>query len=552
MPKPERRKKYKDSEPEKTVEYIKGLIHGFGIEIKENYHHIDTADIHSCRIWIADPGLEELNLGTNGKGMDLAYTQASAYGEFMERLANNFLLPGDDTNIEGIFTLSREEAAPYVKAFCREVFGDGETVSGFYLKEADGKKIRFQTFTDVFSGMEVPLPLSLLEMLTGSNGMCAGNSREEAILQGISEVFERQVHYELVLNNIVPPEIDREVFEGTEVYERLNELDTAGYRCRILDLSLGRGFPVIGLIIYHGEKYRVRLGSDPSPITALERCFTEMFQGYNRIDDSAFADIALQKSDRDSFEGTDREYWFKQYNMGINNGSGYFPLNFVLEESTPNYEFRGFEHPVSVSNEDDLAYYMDIIRRSHKKLYIADRSSLGFPAYYTFIPSFSETTVKDDGGSFFREKLSCAIKRSGLTQVYSMNKEELLSLAGAVEKWFSVYAGTQSSINYLYECCDFEPFHKYKALAYLYACGGDREKAEAYLNAYTETSAWQRDRQLLVRKNVEEGSVERCFPRNAWPVCPNCDECGMKDRCRLEDIKKLNEHIRSAAGKRKP
>ncbi len=140
-------------------------------------------------------------------------------------------------------------------------------------------------------------------MLTGSNGMCAGNSREEAILQGISEVFERQVHYELVLNNIVPPEIDREVFEGT-----------------------------------------------------------------------------------------DREYWFKQYNMGINNGSGYFPLNFVLEEGTPDYEFRGFEHPVSVSNEDDLAYYMDIIRRSHKKLYIADRSSLGFPAYYTFIPSFSETT----------------------------------------------------------------------------------------------------------------------------------------------------------------
>ena len=549
MQKPERRKKYKDSEPEKTVEYIKGLLTQFGIEIKESYHHIDTADINSCRIWIANPGLEKLDLGTNGKGMNLAYTKASAYGEFMERLANNFLLPGDDTNIDGIFFMDKEEAAPYVKAYCRDAFGDGETLSDFYLKDFAGSRVCLQKFTDAFSGAEVLLPLSLIEMLTGSNGLCAGNGREEAILQGISEIFERQVHYELVLNNITPPEIDREVFEGTDIYERLKELDTAGYRSRILDLSLGRGLPVIGLILYHGGKYRVRLGSDPSPITALERCFTEIFQGYNRIDDSLFAGIDEQKADRETFDGSDRDYWFTQYNMGINNRNGYFPLSFVLEEGTPDYEFKGFEHPVSESNEDDLAYYMDIIRRSGKKLYIADRSSLGFPAYYTFIPSYSETMLKDDGGRYFRGKLSCALRRSGLKRIHSMNREELLDLADAVEEWFTVYAAAQTGINYLCEYCELERFHKYKLLAYLYACGGDREAAEEYLEAYTETSAWQRDRQLLVRKKVEEGSVEQCFPKDAWPVCPDCEACGMKNKCHLEDIKKLNKHIRAVAGK---
>ena len=549
MKKLERKKKYKDTAPEKTVKFIKRLLEHYGIEIKELYFHIDTADINSCRIEIANEGLAELGIGTNGKGMNREYTRASAYGEFMERLENNFLLPRYNTNTDGMITLKKEDAAPLIRDYCREVFGDNEAVSDFFLNKFYDEDVIFLAFDDVLNNKKVYFPFSLAGCLTGSNGMCAGNSRDEAVIQGISEIFERLVHLELVINKVTPPEIPREYFAGTDVYDRLESLDQAGYRSRILDLSLGRGFPVIGLVLYHHEKYRVRLGSDPSPITALERCFTEIFQGYDRIDDSVFVSMEQQESDRKAFQGSETDFWYKHFHMGITNGSGYFPLNTVAENRTPDYEFKGFEHPVSISNEDDLNYYISIIRRNNKKLYISDRSSLGFPAYFAVIPGYSENMILNDDGRFFVEKTRCSIEKSKLKRVHSLNRNELLSLADELEKWFEVYSATQKYINDLFDYCRFPRFHKYKAIAYLYACGGNRTKALEYLDRYFETPAGKTDRQLFVRRNVEEGDVKKCFPADEWPICPDCDRCGIKEHCHLDRIRELDSHIREAAGK---
>ena len=549
MKKLERKKKYKDTAPEKTVKFIKRLLEHYGIEIEERYHHIDTADIHSCRIEIANEGIAELGIGTNGKGMNREYTRASAYGEFMERLANNYLIPGDDTNNDGIIYLRKEAAAPLIKAICREVFGSNEEVSDYYINEYYCEEIMFLAFDDVMSNKKVYLPVSLVGNLTGSNGMCAGNSREEAVIQGISEIFERQVHFDLIFNKITPPEIPREYFVGTDICKKLEVLEQAGYPSRILDLSLGKGFPVVGLILYHNGKYRVRLGSDPSPITALERCFTEIFQGFDRIDDNLFVSIEQQEAERKSFQGSDTDFWYKHFNMGITNGNCWFPFNTVTKGIAPDYEFNGFEHPVSISNEDDLNYYFDIIRRNNKKLYISDRSSLGFPVYYTFIPTYSENMIIDDDGRFFVEKSSCSVRKSELKRVHSLNREELLSLADDLVKWFDVYSSANNFANSIFRYCSFEPFHKYKAIAYLYSCGGNRRKALEYLDRYFETPAGKTDRQLFVRRNVEEGDVKKCFPAEEWPQCPDCDRCGIQEHCYLEDLYKLNRRIRETAAK---
>lgn len=549
MQKLERKKKYKDTAPEKTVEFIKGLLEHYGIKTEEHYHHIDTADINSCRLRIANEGIAELNIGTNGKGMNLEYTRASAYGEFMERLANNYLIPGYDTNNDGFIYLKKEDAAPLIKDYCRKVFGGNEVVSDYFINDFYDEDILFLAFDDVLESRKVYLPFSLAVYLTGSNGMCAGNSREEAVIQGISEIFERLVHFELVFHKITPPEIPLDYFAGTEVSERLGQLDKAGYKPRILDLSLGRGFPVIGLILYHGNKYRVKLGSDPSPITALERCFTEIFQGYDRIDDSLFISMEQQESDREEFKGSDTDFWYKHFNMGINNGSGGFPLNTAAENSAPDYEFKGFEHPVSISNEDDLNYYISIIKRNNKKLYISDRSSLGFPVYYILIPTYSENMITDDDGRFFVERTGCAVRKSGLQRVHSLNNEELLSLADNLVKWFDSYSAANNFVNSIFKYCSFESFHKYKAIAYLYACGGDRTKATEYLDRYFKTPAGKTDRQLFVRRNIEEGDIHKCFPADAWPQCPDCDKCGIKEHCHLEEINKLNRRIRETAAK---
>ena len=543
MQKIERRKKYKDRSPKETITYIKGLLDKYGIKVTEEKHHIDIGDINSCRVYISNPGLEKLRIGTNGKGMNEEYSLASAYGEFMERLANNFLLPEVITNDDNTFYMNTKDAEPYIKEYCKTVFGDNEVVSDYYLKTITEDKVLFQKFIDVFSNTEVPMPISLIEYLVGSNGMCAGNNREEAIIQGISEIFERKAVYEIMVQNVIPPEIDKKYFEGTVVYKRIEELEKEGYRCRILDCSMNKDLPVIGLIVYHNGKYRTRFGSDPSPITSLERCFTEIFQGHDNLNDYIFKSIDKQELDFKTFTGTNKEYWFKQYCVEICCGEGYFPSALILEKEKPDYEFKGFKHPVSISNEDDLEYYYEIIKHNNKKLYISDRSSLGFPAYFTLIPSYSEYMIKEDCGRFFVERRECMNELKNLSRIYSLNKDELIKLAINLERWEEKHNNSKTGSSEFYDFCDIEIMHNYKVISYLYACAGDKENAKKYLKKYFETYQGQNDKQLFVRKNVEEPSLEKCFPKDEWPICPDCDNCGMKKKCHLDDIKRLNEKI---------
>lgn len=535
-----REKKYKDVSPEETVNRIRNLLDQYGIEISEKFFHIDTGDINSCRICISNSNIAELNIGTNGKGMDINYTRASAYGEFMERLANNMLLPKVTTNTEKLKLLEEEEARPYYQRYFREVFGINNKFEQYV--EQRGEKVTMLEVEDVFNGTVTYLPIDYVETLCSSNGMCAGNTKEEALLQGISEIFERYAQYEIMMNNLTPPEIDRDFFASTGVKERLDELEKEGYKYRILDCSLGKGYPVIGLELVFKGKYRIRLGSDPSPITALERCFTEIFQGHNVISEDLFVDIEDTRRERAAFKGSDEAFRFTQYQLETINGSGCYPEENVGGNAKPSYEFSGFEHPISYSNEDDLNYYFDIIRRNGKHLYIADRSNMGFPVYFAVVPSLSEISIADDG-TYYVNKLKNFISSEAMSRIPFMNREELLELAEKLEIWYANYGAHWRNISSYFPPGLFASYHKYKMLSFLYACGGNEEKAAEYLDRFLETTEGKYEPRLLNRRLVKEGKPEDCFPIDKWPICPKCDECRAASECRLKEVRLFNEQI---------
>ena len=94
-------KPYKARKPEETIFLIRKILHEkLGILLKEE-HYVGDANFYSCRIHIANNSLSDLNIGTNGKGMQFEYALASAYGEFMERLQNQMLLM--HRNISGVY-----------------------------------------------------------------------------------------------------------------------------------------------------------------------------------------------------------------------------------------------------------------------------------------------------------------------------------------------------------------------------------------------------------------------------------------------------------------
>ena len=183
-------KPYKADSPKGTVCKIKNIIALHGIPVKE-LQLGDGSMFCSCRIFLDHD--EDSSIGTNGKGMDKNYALASGYAEFMERFQNRVIVYPNPACIdescrffpdEKPYSLNHDEALEIIREFTpRTLPSDGlkaEIVEGVSLP-----------FYHVNNGKVEDIPYSLIRWINGSNGMCAGNIREEALIQGFCEIFER-------------------------------------------------------------------------------------------------------------------------------------------------------------------------------------------------------------------------------------------------------------------------------------------------------------------------------------------------------------------------
>ena len=83
-------KPYKAVPPYRTINKIRSILEFLNIFTTE--FHVGMENFyHSCRVSINNEKLQQLNLGTNGKGIKVDYALASAYGELMERIQNRMI-----------------------------------------------------------------------------------------------------------------------------------------------------------------------------------------------------------------------------------------------------------------------------------------------------------------------------------------------------------------------------------------------------------------------------------------------------------------------------
>jgi len=403
----DRKKQYKAVPPEDTVKTVKQiLLNKLGITLNEHFFQSDNYKFHSCRINICNDNIGAENIGTNGKGMSYYYSYASACGEFMERLQNNVLFTA--SNLATPYFVSKvNKTFPYYGDFLKEnglllkynYFSD-ETfnVNGknFY---ADSSNIKFSAknspsvpFYNVFEKEVQYLLIAPIRQKCTSNGMCAGNTNKEAIIQGICEIIERYAIRLIYTKNLTPPSIPKESFAGSDIYKAIIELEIENnWEIQIKDCSCGLNLPAIGILIVDKKynRYHFHVGADPSPITALERALTELHQGRKHI---AFKNLDIEYLFNLYLNETDR---YKESESTYHNSSGCYPLS-VLKDK-PSYAHLGFNDNYSKSDDDDLELLVDLIRRLGFTLFIRDVSYLGFPAFHIFIPGMSEIyDVKTD------------------------------------------------------------------------------------------------------------------------------------------------------------
>ena len=388
-----RLKPYKAALPEDTVNEIRSRLARWGMAFVEEEIGGESGR-HSCALRLVDAACGAPVFQTIGKGRTNAYAKASAYGEMIERIQNL-----------AFYMMLLYPSEPETEIIASRVpfryFPDEKILSGEERERGFGRLFRRGALPDgvglpatavgvpfwnVFGERREFLPFRAFQVVVGSNGMCSGNTPAEALIHGICEVFERYVLKRLFLSPWCPPDVPLEQFAGHAICDDLRRLaDENDLDVRVKDCSADVRLPVLGLRIRDSAgRYAFHLGADPSPVTALERCFTEMCQGGR---------ILFQEIDGRAGESGDvrvSEFWKTQLHLNIRSYEGQWPPA-VLRDS-PQGRFGGFGHPVSRSDEEDLRYVVGIVRDAGWDLLVRDHSFLGFPSYHVYIPGISEMT----------------------------------------------------------------------------------------------------------------------------------------------------------------
>ena len=95
-----------------------------------------------------------------------------------------------------------------------------------------------------------------------SNGCAAGNTLEEAIVQGFLELVERDAYAIWWYNRLQRPEVDLSQFDDSYVRDLQSQLAETGRRLWVLDVTSDLGIPTFVAITHwmrkRAGKYRVR------------------------------------------------------------------------------------------------------------------------------------------------------------------------------------------------------------------------------------------------------------------------------------------------------
>ena len=291
--------KHKERDPKDTVAAIRGILERAGVGAELRWCQRGCEGLYSNYVNI--PGTM---LTASGKGTTEDYACASGYAELIERIQNGILVlyppDGPDAYADNGFLSAPDEQyapaesiverhCPVLEAWLASLGAttDEERLAVLGLlpklryERGDGA-VAEVPFADPVGGEVVWLPSALVAYACGSNGMAAGNTVEEALVQGLSEVLERFVARKVLRGEAVPPRIPHRMLADCGVSSLVARVEGGGrYEVRVHDATLGSGYPVVMTTLADRQRatFGVRFGAHPSLPIAVERTLAEAFQG---------------------------------------------------------------------------------------------------------------------------------------------------------------------------------------------------------------------------------------------------------------------------------
>ncbi|MEX1098930.1 MAG: YcaO-like family protein, partial [Bacteriovoracaceae bacterium] len=268
----------------------------------------------------------------------------------------------------------------------------------------------------------VYIPANLIGNLFVSNGMSAGNTIHEARVQCLSEIFERAVKNQIILEEITLPDVPKAVLEKyPKILEGINKLEERGFPVVVKDASLGGRFPVMNVTLMNPKTGGVfaSFGAHPNFEVALERSLTELLQGR-------------------SFEGlnempapTFNQNAVREHNNIVDHfidSTGVVSWKFFSQKT--DYEFS--EWNFSGSTKEEFVYLMGIFKAMEKEVYIADYEELGAKACRILVPGYSE--IYDPEDLIWDNNNQALAFRTDILNIHSLDDGALAALVDKLEE----------------------------------------------------------------------------------------------------------------------
>ncbi|CNJ49068.1 conserved hypothetical protein [Yersinia aldovae] len=341
---------------------------------------------------------------TNGKGASRKAALASALGEYFERLSTNYffadfylgkaIAEGDFVHYpnEKWFPLPEDNLLPEgilderLLAFYDP---ENELVASDLVDLQSGNAERgicSLPFTRQSDLETVYIPMNIIGNLYVSNGMSAGNTANEARVQALSEVFERNVKNRIIAESISLPEIPSAVLNRYPgVVEAIAKLEEEGFPILSYDASLGGQYPVICVVLFNPSNGTcfASFGAHPDFGVALERTVTELLQGRSLKDLDVFT--APTFDDEEVAEHTNLETHFID-------SSGLISWDMFKDDADypfVDWSFKG-------TTEEEFATLMAIFTQEDAEVYIADYEHLSVYACRILVPGMSDIYPAED------------------------------------------------------------------------------------------------------------------------------------------------------------
>ena len=394
--------KGKDAALEESINSMHQKLKNLNIDIEEASWLNPVPNVFSVHIRDKDCGL----MFTNGKGTTKKSCLASALGEYFERLSCNYFFA--DFYLGEEFSNGEFVHYPDERWFKNEDSNDNSIPEGLldeklwsYYDPEDALSASIIVDTNSGAGERgicacpyqrqrdgetIWFPINIIGNCYVSNGMSAGNTKNEARVQSLSEVFERFIKNKIIAEGICLPEVPDEVLQRfPQVVEAIDKLKQHGYQLRIADASLGGRYPVMSVTLINPSNATVfaSFGAHPSFEVALERTVTELLQGRD-----------LDQLDGFQSPSFDLDEVADHHNLETHfiDSSGLIAYDFF--KGTPDFEFSDWDHDASTT--DEFTYLCDIIHDLDFDIYIADYEHLDVYSCRIIVPGMSDIYPVDD------------------------------------------------------------------------------------------------------------------------------------------------------------